>query len=147
MQVTDLAAHLLRDLPEVLAHSRRVADRAPLVIDHSVALLHDVLEDTDVDPVLLEAIVGRDIFRSVVVLTRLSTETYAEYIQRVAASGDSSAIKVKVADLYDHLALTATLRPSLATRYQRALDVLLPLVQTRGPYAVRRQLRRSFVAQ
>jgi (p)ppGpp synthase/HD superfamily hydrolase len=113
--------HLLRDLPEVLAHSERVAARVDPAFAQ-VALLHDVLEDTDTTADELEALVGSEVTASVVLLTRLDSETYAAYIDRLVASGDAAALAVKWADLHDHLALVATLRPSLERRYRRALD-------------------------
>jgi (p)ppGpp synthase/HD superfamily hydrolase len=118
-----LHRRLLHDLPEVAAHSERVAARvAPGFA--SVALLHDVLEDTDTTADELEALVGSEVTASVVLLTRLDSETYAAYILRLASSGDAAAVAVKLADLADHLALTETLRPSLERRYLRALEVL-----------------------
>lgn len=114
---------LLHELPSVAAHSERVAARvAPRFAE--VALLHDVLEDTDLTAEQLEPLVGAETTASVVVLTRLESETYAEYILRVANSGDEAAVAVKLADLEDHLALTATLPESLERRYRKAEKVL-----------------------
>ena len=141
MNPHELAAHLLADQPETLAHSERVANRVKTYFEASVAIMHDVLEDTDADPVLVEAIVGRDIFRPIEILTRRDSETYAEYIQRIANRQNAAAISVKIADLYDHLALTATLRPSLRSRYENALQVLLPVASAIG-VRVRKNLRR-----
>lgn len=53
------------------------------------------------------------IIKSVEILTRLKDETYSEYINRIAKSGDIDAIKVKLFDLMDHFAQEETLTDSL----------------------------------
>ena len=119
-----LAADLFADLPEVLAHSRRVAARLGAEEGRAVALLHDALEDTTATAADLAPVVGARVVRAVEELTRSEAEPYAEYVERVAASGDRLALAVKLADLADHFALADTLRPSLRRRYERARDVL-----------------------
>ena len=121
---TAMAERFLRDLPVVLEHSRRVAARLTTDLEVSVALLHDVLEDTDADPELLRAALGDEAARSLDLLTRRETETYADYIERLATSGDDTAVRVKLADLDDHFALADTLPDSLRKRYERARDRL-----------------------
>lgn len=135
----ELARHMLVQVPGGFAHATRVADRVRTFGAAQVALFHDVLEDTAVDPYLLSVLLGRGTMASVVTLTR-SYETYAEYIDRILMSADTDAVAVKLADLYDHLdpSMADTLRPSLRLRYEKAVAVLLP----KGKYLmVRKHLR------
>ena len=86
------------------------------------AVLHDVVEDSDIELADLK----REGFSPVVVeavdcLTRREDETYAEYIGRVRRSG-THAVLIKIADLRDNLG-----RPggdSLKPRYTKALAAL-----------------------
>lgn len=105
------------------AHAVRVAARVPAY--RLVALLHDVLEDTETTAAKLRTLYGPDVARSVSVLTRRFEETYFQYILRVRESADRAAIAVKAADLRDHLDRTATLKASLKPRYEKALILLL----------------------
>jgi (p)ppGpp synthase/HD superfamily hydrolase len=95
-----------------------------------VALLHDVVEDS---PVTLRDLADRGFDRMIVhavdCLSRRSTETYEDYIRRVAT--DDLAREVKLSDLADNLANNQTLpatRANLAriARYEHALQVLRP---------------------
>jgi len=124
-QLADLlAADLFADQPETLAHSRRVAAYLGTEDGRAVALLHDALEDTTATAAELVPVVGSRVVRAVQALTRSHSETYAEYVQRVADSGDPLAVAVKLADLSDHFAQADTLSDSLRSRYERARDVL-----------------------
>lgn len=65
-----------------------------------VALLHDVLEDTDkTENDLKDLGVPEYLINSVVRLTRTEDKTYNEYIDDLIESGDIIALKVKKADL------------------------------------------------
>ena len=83
-----------------------------------VALLHDVVEDTDVT---LEALKGEfgpgRICSAIDAITRRKGETYREYIVRL--SGNKLARIVKLADLDDHLQ-TLPHDHSLRSRYELA---------------------------
>lgn len=63
-----------------------------------VAVLHDVLEDTDADEGAVRHLFGHEVARCVRALTRTAGETYDAYVERVAASG-RTVCKVKLADL------------------------------------------------
>lgn len=72
--------------------------------ERQVALLHDVLEDTDVTlQALEEAGFAADILEAVQVLTRQPDETRMAAAQR--AAGNPLALKVKLADNADNLNL------------------------------------------
>ena len=99
----------------------------------AVALLHDVLEDSDWNAKrLYHELVTRGsskldqkaIVRNVLVLTRRQgEETYAEYIDRVREASDI-ATTVKISDLRHHLENKKDIADSLVKRYQKALSAL-----------------------
>jgi (p)ppGpp synthase/HD superfamily hydrolase len=64
------------------------------------AVLHDVLEDTDVSKEELHELFGNDVVWNLQLLTHAPNEPYADYIHRVMQS--SIAIEVKLADLDDN---------------------------------------------
>ena len=65
------------------------------------ALLHDLLEDTDLkEQDLLDLAFGEDIVSIVSLLTRKPKEEYVDYIKNIAK--DKSAIVVKLSDLKDN---------------------------------------------
>jgi (p)ppGpp synthase/HD superfamily hydrolase len=89
----------------------------------SVALLHDVLEDTSVSiKDLASANIDRKIIEGVVVLSRFANESYFEYILRVAKNKDCTL--VKIADIVHNLSTLGSDAESLRTRYYSALLIL-----------------------
>ena len=62
-----------------------------------VALLHDVVEDTDVTLEQLDAIFPQEVINAVALMTHSKDEPYLEYVARVATNPISR--KVKLADL------------------------------------------------
>jgi (p)ppGpp synthase/HD superfamily hydrolase len=67
------------------------------------AVLHDVIEDTEVGPDRLRAAdLPGDVVAAVVALTHRPDESYEQYIEKVARDG--LAREVKLADLADNLA-------------------------------------------
>jgi (p)ppGpp synthase/HD superfamily hydrolase len=115
-----------------IGHPLRVMGLVPGVDAKLVAVLHDVLEDTDVGVDDLRAHgVPEPVIQAVRILTRSPGETYERFIERVAASGNRLAILVKLADLHDNTDPDRAIRgrPDLAERYadarrrlRRALD-------------------------
>ena len=102
----------------------------------AVALLHDVLEDSDWDAKRLHqelaergsaklATQAKTIVWNVLVLTRLrSSETYNEYIYWVKETSDI-ATTVKIEDLRHHLKNRKYISESLVKRYTKALETLV----------------------
>ena len=92
------------------------------------AVLHDVLEDTQVTlDQLREAELPDDVVDAVVALTHRPEQTYEQYIEQVA--GDDLARQVKLADLADNLANNYRLAktPDVVARidrYERAVNRL-----------------------
>ena len=108
-------------------HLTRVAEHvAPLGPEYViVGVLHDILEDTPLTLEALEHVIGKDLAKSVNVLTRVGEgETYAEYINKVSESGDPIAIAVKNADIADHLRDVKSITPSMIKRYEAALAAI-----------------------
>ena len=85
-------------------HAEGVARQVNDPTAQAVAYLHDVLEDCKV-PVLLDELYRfpEPIVTAVKLLTRAPGETYFDFIHRVLASGNETAIAVKIADLKDNL--------------------------------------------
>jgi (p)ppGpp synthase/HD superfamily hydrolase len=84
------------------------------------AVLHDVIEDTEVGPGRLrEADLPEDVVATVVALTHRPDESYEQYIEKVAC--DDLAREVKLADLADNLANNRRLAstPDVAVRIDR----------------------------
>lgn len=106
---------------ETKIHVERVAEMASQYGEdyREIALLHDILEDTDTT----EDEIPEEYREDVITLTRKDTETYFEYILRVS-EGSDRAVTVKLLDLKDHLDNKDTLKESLEKRYIRAEKIL-----------------------
>ncbi|MBQ4000903.1 MAG: GTP pyrophosphokinase [Lachnospiraceae bacterium] len=94
-----------------------------------VAILHDILEDTPVSAeFLLRKGIPQRLVEAVQVLTRREDEPYAEYLNRVVASQNVLALRVKYADVLHNLdetrTKTGTLPKYLEDRYHHAKDLL-----------------------
>ena len=88
-----------------------------------VGLLHDVLEDTDLNAdVLIDSGVPSHVAEAVVVLTTGPDEPYVRYIERVRAN--DLARRVKLVDLRDNLAQLDEGEEALRQRYEGALRKL-----------------------
>lgn len=92
-----------------------------------VAVLHDILEDTEVtEDYLRDHWIPDQIVDAVVCLTRRKNETYKNYIARCATN--RLALAVKKADLEDHLEDTRAISDTLRNRYNDALVYLLEVL-------------------
>lgn len=133
-----LALNLLQALPlrkdgsTHFDHARAVADRVPEG-DKAVAFLHDVLEDTGINPLVLRKLFGDNIADDVEMLTKPEGMGYMSYIRRIIVHGSPRAIRVKLADNEHNLEGPAG-EPwfdSLAGRYVRSREMLLSEVVRR----------------
>jgi (p)ppGpp synthase/HD superfamily hydrolase len=87
--------------PYVL-HPLRLMARMESDDERAVALLHDVIEDSEFTAIpLREAGIPLRIVVAVQCLTRLDRESYEKFIQRVLTN--KLAVKVKMADIEDNL--------------------------------------------
>lgn len=137
MKYTPIALKLAsRYLPkDVFEHSLRVADIA--IQSHgglldtdrlfATALLHDLFEDANICADWVEREIGnKEILDDLYTLTRYKAiETYHEYIVKVSERGSLYALRIKQADIKDHLMQHETLKPSLKERYLKALPYLI----------------------
>jgi guanosine-3',5'-bis(diphosphate) 3'-pyrophosphohydrolase len=116
---------------EYITHPERVREQVCLHKNRScIALLHDVLEDTDMCAGdLIRQGVDPNIVREVVRLTKTGDEEYADYILRVGCSFDASV--VKIADLKDNLRdLDLKTHRTLWNKYTLALMYLQTNLET-----------------
>jgi (p)ppGpp synthase/HD superfamily hydrolase len=74
-----------------------------------VALLHDIVEDTDVNVYLLKRIFGDTVAEAVDLLTHRDEDSYTEYVQRLAHH--TVARHVKMADLKHNMDITRIPEP------------------------------------
>ena len=81
-----------------------VADQMDTDEEKTVALLHDILEDTSVTEATLKNLFGPEIADAVSALTRRPDETYDDYIRRLGKN--SLARRVKLADLRHNMDLS-----------------------------------------
>ena len=128
MTINDIVERYPTDIRE---HAERVADMVkPFGEDYVItALLHDIIEDTNTEiDELISLHIKFDIVDSILALTRFSTETYFEYIDRIILKGGKRAKIVKYYDILDHLHNKATLKPTLEKRYLKAKEILKEVI-------------------
>lgn len=109
-----------------LAHLIMVVRELDTNTERVVGFLHDIVEDTAVPLMYLDAVFGREVTEAVEAVTRRPDERYLEeYIPRVAQN--PLARKVKMADLRSNIWVADHLQPdfqSLVPRYEKALAYL-----------------------
>ena len=88
---------------DYINHPVAVSDMVYPEEEKTVALLHDVVEDTGITIVCLRALFDDNIVDAVECLTRKSGESYNQYIRRVAEN--PIARNVKIADLAHNMDL------------------------------------------
>ena len=67
-------------------------------------MLHDVVEDTEYTPAMIEDEFDEEIRDAVEALTKRDGESYSDFVERAAAN--DLARKVKIADIEDNMDLT-----------------------------------------
>lgn len=114
----------------VMEHAERVMDLVrPFGKEYMiVALLHDIIEDTDITIGELALVESLDVkfttIDDISILTRKPNQTYFEYIDYIVTKGSKRAKIIKYYDILDHLYNKATLKPSLEKRYLKAKEIL-----------------------
>ena len=109
-------------------HPLRVMMKMNTDVERVVAVLHDVLEDTEAtaEDVEREFPLGHpdhdDIYNALRAITRYPDEVYADYIDRVMKY--PLAVHVKKEDVLDNLAGGGNVPPSLQRRWHKTLSKL-----------------------
>ena len=87
---------------EYIKHPLRIMAKMKTDTEMSVALLHDVIEDSDItaDELLSEGI-SSEIVEALICLTKIETESYQDFIGRVKSN--ALAVRVKIADIEDNI--------------------------------------------
>lgn len=108
--------------PYVL-HPLAVAAKLGDLRDKVVAHLHDVCEDGGITVAELRTTYGypEDVVAAVDALTRRPGETKAAYRERVLASGDARALRVKAADVEHNMDLSRIPSPTAKDEARRAV--------------------------
>jgi (p)ppGpp synthase/HD superfamily hydrolase len=108
-----------------ILHPLRVMMKMETEDEKIVAVLHDVLEDTEATEEEILEHFGYPVVNAVIALTRREEETYADYIDSLGAN--LLARKVKLVDIQDNLDPNRKLPEayaSLRSRYRKALLTL-----------------------
>jgi (p)ppGpp synthase/HD superfamily hydrolase len=94
--ITDKAGHAY------ILHPLRIMAKMTTEIEMSAALLHDVIEDSDITAAeLLAEGIPRVVVEAVLCLTKQSGENYHDFVLR--AKQNPIARKVKIADIEDNI--------------------------------------------
>ena len=127
----------------VMMKARKLADKAGLDSKTMsiAALLHDVVEEGHTTIEKIRARFGAAVAEAVKVLTKDPKLTYMEYIAKIVASGDRTALAVKWADIMSNsdprrlAKLSESDRNSLSKRYGNArkmVEKAWPLLKQMG---------------
>lgn len=96
---------------EYINHPIFISKQFDTETEKAVALLHDVVEDSDITfSDLLNKGIPKEVVEAVSLLTKEEGQSYQEYLERVKANG--LATKVKLADLKHNSDLSRISNPS-----------------------------------
>jgi len=84
-------------------HPLRVSMEFEPSIAKIAAVLHDVVEDTDITLDEIIDVFGDEVAEIVDLLTRRKNETYSQFINRICWDGNEDAILIKMADMRDDM--------------------------------------------
>lgn len=118
-------------------HPIRVSNSVPTIRAKSLALIHDAVEDGP-SGILekMQKLLPYDLIQSVLILSRVEGETYANYIERVATQGGVDELLVKLADLKDNSDISRmddNARKMSIERYHPAYDRIVEALKKKGP--------------
>lgn len=129
----EVATEALKDITDAqgnpyINHAHRVMDRMDTETEKMVAILHDVVEDTEMSLQDLKAYgFSREVLEAVGMLTKRRDMTYFDYIDDIQCS--ELASKVKIAELEDNKDIFRVNKMSFQTysldsRVSKALAIL-----------------------
>ena len=105
-----------------IVHPIRVSQQFDTEEEKIIAVLHDVVEDTDVTLAELKKHFPWMVTEEIDALTRREGETHFDYIRRI--KNNDIATVIKIADIIDNLSDT-TPPSSMIDRYMKSLDILI----------------------
>lgn len=117
-------------------HVNRVAQNGPQnPVAIAAAYLHDIVEDSRARPEDILFVFGQEVYDLVMLLTRNGEETYKDYIKRIVDSGNTTAMRIKLADNEDNLStcepgiFPPELEKRLIDRWNMSKKILLENLQ------------------
>ncbi len=103
-----------------ILHPLRVMHAVQSEIEKIVAVLHDVVEDTNVTFSDLERLgFSPEVIEALRLLTHEKNDFYEEYIRKIGRSGNLTALRVKLADISDNMDLSRLADPSFKDQMRR----------------------------
>ena len=108
-------------------HPFHLAEQMDDEISVCAALLHDVIEDTDLTAEELSQMgIPDEVIDVVKILTHDNAVPYLDYIRQIKSSGSKTAVKIKLADLYHNSDPTRAVAPNpeRMARYKEAVRIL-----------------------
>ena len=108
-------------------HPEHVASQFTEPSEKIVALLHDVLEDTDFPLSVLKAVFNDEVIQALLLLCHDKSVPYMEYVEKISANKIAKA--VKTADLKHNMDISRIPNPtekdySRLEKYKKALQIL-----------------------
>jgi hypothetical protein len=119
--IADFAEDLYGNEPYV-NHLRRVSDQMPNDKLKTTAFLHDSVEDGKMTLDEVRSQFGDDVAGLVDMVSRKDDETYSQFIDRIAQNPE--AAQIKLADLRENIRNVEDFKPSLRSRYEKAIAKL-----------------------
>ena len=105
-----------------IVHPLRVANCFNDTVRKTIAILHDVVEDTELN--LEDLSFPKSVLEAVDSMTKRTGEKHFDYIKRVKKN--ELATEIKIADIVDNLSDTLAVQPkSMIKRYNKSLEILL----------------------
>jgi (p)ppGpp synthase/HD superfamily hydrolase len=109
-------------------HPWYISSQMDTDLEKAVALLHDVVEDTNMTVEDIKQETNAEVAYNVDILTRRQDEKYFDYIKRIKDSNSKVAIKVKLADLKHNCDRKRIgqheISASLIERYKKAIEII-----------------------
>lgn len=87
-------------------HLIAVSEQVESEEDKIVALLHDILENTDITIEELNKTIPMELIGRIITLTHNKNDSYSEYINNILNCGDIHVIRIKMADMWHNMDLS-----------------------------------------